>query len=210
MPRRARALATALALVVAGAGAGVYAGWSSGWLKRFDPTRRTVVFLGDSITAGDGVSPEVTFPHRLGAALGVPARNAGISGDTTWGALKRLETDVLAHRPKVVVVELGVNDEVDYHRPAEQTLRNLRQIARRLRKDGARVVLVYTPFAEFDRELYREGLRAIARRERAGLVETFYDGIVPKLTVDGLHPSSEGHAVLAARLEPVLREILGR
>ena len=195
---------------MASAGAGVYAGWSSGWLKRVDPTRRTVVFLGDSITAGDGVSPEVTFPHRLGAALGVPARNAGISGDTTWGALKRLEADVLAHRPKVFVVELGVNDEVDYHRPSEQTLRNLRQIARRLRKDGARVVLVYTPFAEFDREVYRQGLRAIARREHAGLVENFYDGIVPKLTVDGLHPSPEGHAVLAARLAPVLREILGR
>ncbi len=208
MTRRARGLAAALALVVAGAG--VYVGWSSGWLKRFDPTRRAVVFLGDSITAGDGVSPAVAFPHRLGAALGIPVRNAGISGDTTWRALARLERDVLAHRPRLVVVGLGLNDEVDYHRPSEETLANLRQIARRLRKDGARVVLVYTPFAEFDRLIYREGLRAIARRERARLVEDFYDGIVPTLTVDGLHPSAEGHALLAARLEPVLRDLLGR
>lgn len=208
MSRRAWLLAAAVALVLASAA--LWTGWSSGWLKSFDPTRRTVVFLGDSITAGDGVAPEVAFPHRVGAALGVPARNAGVSGDTTWRALERLSVDVLAHRPKVVVVELGMNDEVDYHRPPAETLYNLRQLARRLRKDGARVVLVYTPFAEFGSETYRQGLREIARRERARLVEDFYDGIVPALTVDGLHPSADGHARLAARLEPVLRELLGR
>src|SRR5262249_51408353 len=174
-----------------------------------DPTRRGVVFLGDSITAGDGVARDVTFPHRLGTALGVPVRNAGISGDTTWRALERLEADVLVHRPKVVVVELGVNDEVDYHRPSTETLRNLGRIARRLRKEGIGVVLVYTPFAEFDAPVYRDGLRQIARDERARLVEDFYDGILPGLSVDGVHPSAEGHARLAARLEPVLRSLLG-
>jgi len=173
------------------------------------PTRQGVVFLGDSITSGDGVTPEATFAHRLGVALGVPVWNAGVSGDTTTGALQRLGTDVLAHRPRVVVVELGVNDEVDRHRPAGETLATLERIARRLRKRGAAVVLVYTPFGDFDRDVYREGLRDIARRERARLVESFYDGIVPHLTVDGLHPSVEGHAELARRLEPVLRELLG-
>jgi acyl-CoA thioesterase-1 len=173
------------------------------------PSRRGVVFLGDSITSGDGVAPDATFAHRLGIALGVPVWNAGVSGDTTTGALQRLGTDVLVHRPRVVVVELGVNDEVDHHRPASETLATLERIARRLRKKGAAVVLVYTPFGDFDRDVYRQGLRDIARRERAPLIESFYDGIVPHLTVDGLHPSVEGHAVLAGRLEPVLRELLG-
>jgi len=67
-----RARLAAAALLVA-ASVGVYLGWSSGWLQRLDPTRRSVVVLGDSITTGDGVSPEVTFPRRLAAALGVPA-----------------------------------------------------------------------------------------------------------------------------------------
>jgi lysophospholipase L1-like esterase len=110
----------------------------------------------------------------------------------------------------VVVVELGVNDEVDHHRPAQETLATLRRIARRLRKSGAAVVLVYTPFGDFDRDVYREGFREIARRERARLVENFYDGVVPALTVDGVHPTVDGHALLARRLEPILRDLLGR
>jgi acyl-CoA thioesterase-1 len=173
-----------------------------------DSSRKAVVFLGNSITAGDGVAPEATFCHRLGVALGIPVRNAGVSGDTTTGALRRLDRDVLAHQPRVVVVELGVNDEVEYHRPARETLGTLERIARRLRRKDIAVVLVYTPFGDFDHAIYREGLRDIARRERVRLVEDFYEGIVPALTVDGLHPSPEGHALLAQRLEPILRELL--
>src|SRR5262245_7708240 len=199
-----QALAGALVMLTA------YVAWSA-WLgSTTDPIRRGVVFLGDSITSGDGVAPDVTFPHRLGVAIGEPVWNAGISGDTTIGAFQRLDADVLVHRPRVVVVELGVNDEVDYHRPAKETLATLRRIVRRLRKSGAAVVLVYTPFGDFDQEVYRQGFRDIARRERVRLVEHFYDGIVPALTVDGIHPSVEGHALLARRLEPVLRDLLGR
>jgi acyl-CoA thioesterase-1 len=188
----------------------VYVAASGAWRGRSaDPSRRGVVFLGDSITAGDGVAPNVSFPHRLEAALGIPIWNAGISDDTTTGGLRRLDADVLAHRPRVVVVELGVNDEVDHHRPVGETLATLRRITRRLRKDGAAVVLLYTPFGDFDHEVYRQGLRDLARRERVRLVEHFYDGIVPRLTVDGIHPTAEGHALLAQRLEPILRELLG-
>jgi acyl-CoA thioesterase I len=205
-----RAVVGALILLLLGGAAFVA---SSSRLRRglsADPARQGVVFLGDSITAGDGVAPEVTFPSRLGAALGVPVWNAGISGDTTAGALQRLDADVLGHRPRVVVVELGVNDEVDHHRPAAETLATLRRITRRLGKKGAAVVLVYTPFADFDHPVYRQGFRDLARRERVRVVENFYDGIVPRLTVDGIHPTADGHALLARRLEPVLRELLGR
>lgn len=205
---RERAVAGVLILLL---GAAAYVAASGTWRgPSADPTRRAVVFLGDSITAGDGVAPEVTFPHRLGASLGIPIRNAGISGDTTAGGLRRLDADVLAHRPRVVVVELGVNDEMDYHRPAEETLATLRRITRRLRKNGVAVVLVYTPFGDFDHEVYRQGFRDLKRRERVRLVEHFYDGIVPSLTVDGIHPTAEGHALLAQRLEPILRELLGK
>ena len=116
------------------------------------------------------------------------------------GALSNSDADVLVHRPRLVVVELGVNDEVDHRRPAEETLATLERITRRLRKNGAAVVVVDTPFGDFDREVYRQGFRDIARRQRVRLVEHFYHGIVPSLTVDGLHPSAEGHALLAQRL----------
>jgi acyl-CoA thioesterase I len=207
---RQPAVAGALILVLLGGAALVASTLGARRGLSADPTRQGVVFLGDSITSGDGVSPEVTFPHRLGTVLGVPIWNAGISGDTTAGALQRLDADVLAHRPRVVVVELGVNDEVDHHRPAVETLATLRRITRRLVKKGAAVVLLYTPFGDFDQPVYRQGFRDLARRERVRLVEDFYEGIVPQLTVDGIHPTADGHALLARRLEPVLRELLGR
>ena len=74
------------------------------------PATSRVVFLGDSITHGHRLSAEVAYPHRVGLALGIPVVNAGISGDTTAGGLARLDRDVLAHRPRLVVVALGVND----------------------------------------------------------------------------------------------------
>ncbi len=169
----------------------------------------TVVFLGDSITSGHGLPLETTFPLRLGATLGVPVRNAGISGDLTAGGVRRLETDVLVHRPQLVVVELGVND-VFRRLPREETLRNLQAIVHRVRESGAGVVLVHISLSALGGEDYRTGFRRIAEDEGAWLVEDFLDGVVPNLTTDGLHPNEEGHARLAAKLEPLLRDILAR
>jgi acyl-CoA thioesterase-1 len=167
-----------------------------------------VVFLGDSITSGHGLPLAQTFPLRLGRALGVPVVNAGVSGDTTARGLGRLERDVLAHRPRLVVVELGVNDA--FHRlPPATTVENLRTITRRLRAAGAAVLLVHFRLPAWGQDGYRAELRAIAREEGAALVEDVLDGIVPQLAPDGLHPGPEGHARLADRLEPHLRALLG-
>lgn len=173
-----------------------------------DGTRDIVVFLGDSITSGHGLPLEVTFVSRLGAALGVPVRNAGVSGDQSAGGLARLERDVLGHRPKLVVVELGAND-VFRRVPRTETLGNLRAIVRRLRDGGTGVLLVHIGIGPLAGGDYLEGFRAIAREEGAWLVEDFLGGVVPGYSADGLHPNEEGHARLATKLEPVLREILG-
>src|SRR5262249_9627088 len=174
-----------------------------------DPGRDTVVFLGDSITSGHGLPLPLTFPLRLGEMLGVSVRNAGISGDRTAGGLARLEPEVLAFRPKLVVLELGVNDAFG-RLPVEQTLGNLRAIVRRIRKDGAGVLLVHIDPRPLAPDAYRQGYRDLAREEGTWLVEDFLAGVAPGLTTDGLHPNEEGHARLATRLEPVLREILAR
>jgi lysophospholipase L1-like esterase len=169
----------------------------------------TVVFLGDSITEGHRLPAAVAFPHRLGQALGVRAINAGISGDTTAGGLRRIERDVLAHQPRLVVVALGVNDAFGQS-PRETTVANLREITRRLRAHGATVVLLDTSLPGVAGGGYRDGLREIARSEGATLVEDFLRGVVPTHTYDGLHPDEQGQAMLAERLLPVLREALGR
>jgi lysophospholipase L1-like esterase len=86
---------------------------------------------------------------------------------------------------------------------------NVRAIVRRLREDGAGVLLVHFRMGTFGGDALA-GYRDIARDERVWLVEDFLEGVVPDLTTDGLHPNGEGHARLAARLEPILREILAR
>jgi acyl-CoA thioesterase-1 len=205
-PIRPAPLLVLLAIVGLGA-----AYWWSGRAPTppsLDPTRETIVFLGDSITSGHGLPLDAVFPHRVGAALGLRVRNAGISGDVTADGLRRLESDVLAHRPKLVVVELGAND-VFQRLPRGQTLENVRAIVRRVREDGAGVLLVHIQMDAFGGDAL-DGYRAVAREEGAWLVEDFLRGVVPDLTTDGLHPTAEGHARLAARLEPILREILAR
>jgi acyl-CoA thioesterase-1 len=171
------------------------------------PAAGPIVFLGDSITSGHRLPADVAFPHRLGQALGVPVVNAGISGDTTAGGLARLDQEVLAHRPRLVVVELGVNDAFG-RRPPETVVANLRMITRRIRAQGAAVVLVHIAIPGVAGDGYRSELRAIARAEGAVLVEDFLAGVVPARTYDGLHPNEEGQAILAERLVPVLRRAL--
>ena len=173
------------------------------------PVGPTVVFLGDSITSGHRLSTDVAFPHRLGEALGIPVVNSGISGDTTEGGLSRLDRDVLVHRPRLVVVELGVND-VFGQWPRERTVANLRTITQRIRAQGAGVILVHISLPSVAGDGHRRHLREIARVEGATLVEDFLGGVVPGHTYDGLHPDEQGQAILAERLLPVLREALGR
>jgi acyl-CoA thioesterase I len=173
------------------------------------PVGPTIVFLGDSITSGHRLSADVAFPHRLGQALGVSVVNAGISGDTTEGGLSRLDRDVLAHHPRLVVVALGLNDAFGRW-PRERTVANLRTITRRIRAQGVDVILVHLTVPELAGDGHRRHLREIAREEGATLVEDLLDGVVPGRTYDGLHPDEQGHALLAERLLPVLRQALGR
>jgi acyl-CoA thioesterase-1 len=167
------------------------------------------VFLGDSITSGHRLPADVAFPHRLGQALGVPVVNAGVSGDTTDGGLGRLDRDVLAHRPYLVVVELGVNDAFG-RRPRETVAANLRMITQRILAEGAAVVLLHIAIPGVAGDGYRNELRDIARSEGATLVEDFLAGVVPARTYDGLHPDEKGQAMLAERLLPILRQALDR
>jgi acyl-CoA thioesterase-1 len=167
-----------------------------------------VVFLGDSITHGHRLAAEVAFPHRIGRALGIPVVNAGISGDTTEGGLARLDRDVLDRRPRLVVVELGVNDVLGRW-PRERTVQNLRTITQRIRAQGASVILLHISLPGVPGDGHRKDFQEIARAENALLVEDFLRGVIPGHTYDGLHPDEDGQAMLAERLTPVLRQALG-
>ena len=177
-----------------------------------------VVALGDSLTAGLGVAPDEAFPARLQARLrseGLAYRviNAGVSGDTTAGGLRRVDW-VLRSKPDVVIVALGANDGLRGQSP--QSMReNLEQIVGRLQAAGARVLLVGMRLppnygGEYTRE-FEAVFPAVARKAKVTLMPFLLDGVagVPGLNQpDGIHPTAAGQQVIADHLWPYLRPLL--
>ena len=177
-----------------------------------------VVFLGDSLTAGAGLEADQAFPALVGRALvaeGLPVQavNAGVSGDTTAGGLRRLDW-VLRQKPDVVVVGLGGNDGLRGLEPRASE-ENLRAIVRRSREAGAAVLLLgmqmppnYGPeYAGQFREIYPR----LARELNAPLVPFMLEGVGgrPEMNLpDGIHPTADGHRRIAENVVPLLREVV--
>lgn len=182
---------------------------------------RRIVFLGDSLTAGLGLPIEQSYPSLIEARLasrrtGWTVVNAGVSGDTSAGGVRRLEWS-LQDGADVVVVALGGNDALR-GLPAEDLRANLDDIVARAQASGARVVLAgmeappntgpeYT--GRF-RQVYRE----IAETRRVALVPFLLDGVagVDALNqADGIHPNQEGARRVAdtvwRTLEPIVHAI---
>jgi len=180
--------------------------------------RPVVVFLGDSLTAGYGLAEEQAWPAVLEerfAEEGVAFRavNAGVSGDTSAGGLRRLDW-VLRTRPDVVVVELGANEGLRGLElgPVEE---NLRQVVRRSGEAGARVLLVglrippnYGP--DYTRR-FAEIYPRVAAELGVPLVPFLLEGVggEPSLNLgDGVHPNVEGHRRVAGVVAPHLRPLV--
>jgi acyl-CoA thioesterase-1 len=183
-----------------------------------DHDRPTIVAFGDSLTAGLGVAPEETYPAQLqrrleGAGYRYRVVNAGVSGDTTAGGVRRLDW-VLKSKPALVIVELGANDGLRGLDPA-QTRANLERIVRRLQGAGVTVVLAGmklppnygTDYTGRFEALYRE----LARAHKLTLIPFFLDGVAADRSLnqaDGLHPTGAGYRVIVDKLLPLLTPLL--
>jgi acyl-CoA thioesterase-1 len=181
---------------------------------------RVIVAFGDSLTAGQGVSAEQSYPALLTARLlaeGYPYRvvNAGVSGDTTAGGLRRVDW-ALRLRPEIVILELGINDALRGQDLASVRA-NLDQLVERFQSAGARVLIAGMRLppnygARYDagfQRLYED----VARKRGAPLMPFFLDGVGgnPRLNqMDGIHPTAEGYRIIVDRLWPYLRPLLRR
>jgi acyl-CoA thioesterase-1 len=177
-----------------------------------------IVVLGDSLAAGMGLAEADAFPtvaQTLLREAGYPVEviNAGVSGDTTAGGLSRLDW-LLGQRPDILVVELGGNDALR-GQPLENTEGNLREIIRRGREAGARVLLlgmdVPSNYGPEYGEAFAEMYRRVALDKDVPLVPGFVrelGGDPTLLQPDGLHPTAEGQRRLASKLLPSLEAIL--
>ncbi len=108
------------------------------------PSGARVLALGDSLTAPHGVTPDEAWPALLAKQTGWIVINAGVSGDTSAGALQRLPALLEEHSPQLVLVTLGGNDMLR-RLPQGQTTANLGQMLMRIKAHGARAVLLATP-----------------------------------------------------------------
>jgi acyl-CoA thioesterase I len=181
---------------------------------------RVVVVLGDSLTAGLGLAPDEAYPARLESRLrreGFAYRvvNAGVSGDTSAGGLRRVDW-VLRAKPDVVIVALGANDglrglSVDALRD------NLEAAVTRLRAAGARVLLAGMRVPPNYGDAYARAFAAVfptvARRTGVPLAPFLLEGVAGEARLnqgDGIHPTAEGQQLMAERLWPHLRPLLVR
>ena len=174
--------------------------------------------LGDSLTAGYGLSAGDAFPARLQQALAakgyrVTIANFGISGDTTAGGLARLGA-VLDAKPDGVILELGANDMLRGLEP-EEAQHNLDAIMSRLAKAGIPVMLCGMRSVKNYGSDYAAAFDAIypalARKYHAVLYPFFLDGVTGAAGMtlpDGLHPTAQGVGVVVARILPDVETFL--
>jgi len=187
-----------------------------------DDRKKTLhlVALGDSLTAGYGLSPQDGFTAQLQAALTarghkVKVHNGGVSGDTSAGGLARLDW-VIAPETDAVIVELGANDMLRGISP-KVTDKNLRQIIETLKAKGLEVMLagmLAAPNlgpnyeAQFNR-LYPQ----LAKQFGLVFYPFFLDGVAgdPKLNLgDRIHPNAQGIAVIVKNILPSVERLLAR
>lgn len=177
-----------------------------------------VVFLGDSLTAGQGLGAEDAYVAVLDRAwrasgMRVEVVNAGVSGDTTAGGVRRLDW-ILSQRPDVVVVALGANDMLR-GLPADQAEANLRLIVSRSQDAGAAVVLLGMRANPALGPDYVASFDAIYPRLAGALsvplVPFLLDGVAGDAALnlpDGIHPTAEGHRRIAESLRSVLDPVV--
>jgi acyl-CoA thioesterase-1 len=181
---------------------------------------RVLLCLGDSLTAGYGLDESQAWPALLQQRLdkelpGWRVVNAGVSGDTTAGGLKRLDW-LLRAKPAAAFVCLGGNDGLRGVDVAESEA-NLGAILRRLKAEGATVALGGMDLPSNLGANYRNRFKAIfprvASKEGVPLLKFMLEGVggVPSLNqADGIHPTAEGQAIVAKTVGDFLIPLLKR
>ncbi len=177
-------------------------------IKNLDSPGEIIICFGDSITRTEGIPLEKTYPAILSELLHREVINAGVSGDTTATALRRLERDVLRKNPYLVIVELGGNDFLTGI-SKEITLRNLEEIIVKIQEVKAIVVLCDISCG-FILSGYRKDFYQLAKKTGAIFVSQLLEGILdnPSAKQDYIHPNVEGHRLIAQKIYQVIKPYL--
>jgi acyl-CoA thioesterase I len=180
----------------------------------------TIVAMGDSLTAGLGVNEEDAYPARLERKLSAAGYrwrviNAGISGETSSGALSRVLW-VLKLKPDIVILETGANDGLRGTNP-QLTRKNIEETVRILKENHVVVVLagmrmVTNLGRKFTEEFY-SNYTAISKKYDLALIPFFLAGVAgdPALNQsDGIHPTAEGYRIVTETVYPYVQKEIER
>lgn len=173
------------------------------------PSGSVVLAFGDSVTYGTGASKGEDWPTLLAAGTGWRVVNEGIPGDTAQEGKGRLQTLLNAHRPALVIVEIGGNDFLK-RRAHKEVKEDIRNILSTVRKSGATAVLVAVP--EFsllaaarpsDASLYAE----LGNEENVPVIPAVFANVLsqPELRTDRVHPNAAGYRRMAEGIHAELK-----
>jgi acyl-CoA thioesterase-1 len=185
------------------------------------PGTKTILFFGNSLTAGYGLAPEQAFPALIGRridSLHLPYKiiNAGLSGETSAGGQSRIGWIILHQPVDIFVLELGANDGLRGI-PVTGTTANLQAIIDSVKEKypAAKIVVAGMQTLPNMGKTYGDAFRNIfpelAGKNKAALIPFLLEGVggVKELTQpDGLHPTAEGNIIVAGNVWRVLKPLL--
>jgi lysophospholipase L1-like esterase len=153
-----------------------------------------IICFGNSLTEGVGASAEQSYPAILSQKLPFKVINAGKSGETTFGALARLEKDVLSQNPRLVIVEFGANDFFQ-NIPAKTVAKNLTTIINRIKTNNSLVILAGLNINWQFNQMYK----SVAQKTKVLLIPDILENVFnnPDLMSDSLHPNNQGYYLVA-------------
>jgi acyl-CoA thioesterase I len=181
---------------------------------------KMILFYGDSLTAGYGLSPEEAFPALVEknlrkAGKQVKVVNAGLSGETSAGGYSRIDW-ILRQPIDIFVLELGGNDGLR-GLPLDQTRKNLQGIIDKVKAKYPQCQIVLAgmmvppnmgkEYTDEFRKIYPE----LATKNKATLIPFLLEGVggIEKLNQpDGIHPNAEGHRIISQKITPVFEALL--
>ena len=178
-----------------------------------------IIAFGDSLTAGYGLQQQESYPSLLQKMIDADGFkyevvNAGVSGDTSAGGVRRIDWSLDAGNVRFVILELGANDFLR-GQPVAETKKNLSQIIERAKSRGAQVLLAGMLTTTETGRGYEieisDAFKSLAREYDVPLIPFFLEGVagIDKLNQqDRVHPNAEGTRIVAATVYRYLKPLL--
>ena len=181
---------------------------------------KTVMVLGDSISAGYGIEPQQAWVNLLQKRLDqqYPKQhkvvNASVSGETTSGALARLPKLLQTHKPNVVVIELGGNDGLR-GQPPQMIQKNLAQLIQQSQKTNASVVVLGMKmppnYGTAYSKAFENNYKVVSQQFKVKLLPFFLEGVAGNKSLmqkDLVHPNAKAQPILLNLAYPYIKGAL--